>query len=138
MSSLACSFKEARERSKHCLQSQCDSCSTLYWMDERDEDTVYTCPKCGCDGYGISPSDYVGIGWFKCDCKRIFAGFSKANVTSKCHGCYREILPLFVVKGDSAGDAERTKRTHKCNACVGPNECPVVNAAKRVFSGRAR
>jgi hypothetical protein len=44
----------------------------------------------------------------------------------------------FVVEGDKAGDAERTKRWHQCNACSGRGQCPVVEEAKRISGGRAR
>ena len=82
--------------------------------------------------------EMIGIGWFQCDCKRIFAGFCRGNVPSKCHGCNRDVDVAFIVEGNDAGDAERTEQRHHCNACLGRGHCPVVEEAKRISGGRPR
>ena len=74
----------------------------------------------------------IGIGWFVCPCGRKFAGFSKGDVTSKCHGCQTELYPSFIVPGESAENKEgKPKKAHYCNACKGGSYCPIVEAAKK-------
>lgn len=80
--------------------------------------------------------EMIGIGWFKCDCGRIFAGFCRGNVPSKCHTCHRDVMAAFVVEGDNAGKSEATERKHQCNACFGRKHCPIVEEAKRISGAR--
>jgi hypothetical protein len=137
MSSLARSFKEARNISKVTSQYKCCRYDThVWWGGNHEMDSV--CDQCGSYGEKLHKFEMIGIGWFQCDCKRIFAGFCRGNVPSKCHGCNRDVDAAFVVEGNNAGDAERTEQRHECNACLGRGHCPVVEEAKRISGGRAR
>jgi hypothetical protein len=74
----------------------------------------------------------IGIGWFQCACGRRYAGFCQGNITSKCHGCLKENLALFIVPGDKADKDEETKekKAHYCAACQGSDHCPIVEKVK--------
>ena len=74
----------------------------------------------------------IGIGWFQCRCRRTYAGFSRGDVTSKCHGCQVENLPSFILPGDKANKDEKSDKKHFCNACKGSNDCPVIAEFKRL------
>ena len=72
-----------------------------------------------------------GIGWFKCKCGRKYAGFSRGDVMSKCHGCQTKNLPLFIVSGNEASKREHSNNSHHCELCKGNSgSCPIVHAAK--------
>lgn len=129
-SALMCKFKEAEAKSQSTHLFECQDCCRVFWVDmsgDRDYDTQ--CPDCNGDAFGYGgPS--IGIGWFKCECGRIFAGFCKSDVPSKCHGCQREVLAAFVTEGDRADKKDGAKKKqHHCNVCRGDGTCPVVEEA---------
>jgi hypothetical protein len=126
-------YEEAHRKSKNILQYKCKPCHNDWWGSRANR----TCKRCGKDTDPLPLKQMIGIGWFACPCGRKFAGFSKGSVTSKCHGCMTEVLPSFIVPGESAenNDKDKPKKTHYCNVCKGTSPCPIVEAAK-ARSGR--
>ena len=72
----------------------------------------------------------IGIGWFQCVCGRTYAGFSRGDITSKCHNCHTENLPYLIEKGDRPDKGEKTDKSHFCNACQGREKCPIIEQLK--------
>jgi hypothetical protein len=130
-------YEQACRKSKHIFQYKCKCCYNDWWGAKANK----TCKQCRQDKKPLPLKDMIGVGWFSCKCGRKFAGFSKGDVTSKCHGCNTEVLPTCIVPGESAGkDDEERKHSHYCNACKGRAPCPIVEAAKTSSSkgGRRR
>ena len=75
----------------------------------------------------------IGIGWFECICGRIYAGFSRGDITSKCHICLTENLPFEIRRGYRADKGEETDKSHFCNACKGKGDCPIVEQVKQLY-----
>ena len=135
MSSLAHAYREAKHKSKVTSQYKCIRCLDQYWWGDNGEyDDI--CGKCGDHGEKLNKSEMIGIGWFRCECGKIFAGFCKGCIASKCFKCDRDVLPAFVVEGDDAG--QQTEKKHQCNACEGRGRCPVIEQAKAISNKRAR
>ena len=76
----------------------------------------------------------IGIGWFECECGRTYRGFSRGDITSKCHNCQTENLPYFIGKGKRADKGMKTDNSHYCNACKGKDDCPILNQFQQVSS----
>ena len=124
-------YVEAKERSNYICQYKC-SCRNKWWGTESNNQ----CKSCGKTVTKLPFGQMIGVGWFHCDCGRVFAGFIRGNVSSDCHGCKKKIFPEFIVPGDDAAGTER-KSTHSCNMCNGNGSCPIVMSAKS-GSGRRR
>lgn len=126
-------FLEAETKSHFIFQFKCKGCRNTWWG------TVHknTCRMCQAIVERLPLAQMTGIGWFRCHCSRVYAGFSAGNVTSKCHGCNKENLPLFIVPGDDAAKPDGSRRQHYCNACKGKTPCPIVNRARNI-GGRGR
>ena len=93
----------------------------------------------------------IGIGQFKCECGRSYAGKSRGDVTSKCYGCQTHNLPFTITKGIKSNKDERAINSHYCNVCkdykpADRKRCPIVlkvyqihfQNRNRSFSGKKR
>ena len=76
----------------------------------------------------------LGIGIFKCKCGRTYRGFSRGDITSKCHICQTENLPFDIRRGKRPDKGEVTDKSHYCNACKGKENCPIVEQVKELSS----
>ena len=115
-------FKEQRNKSRNLHQYEC--CKKRWWGDYVGANM---CGTCNSMVKMLPLLKMVGIGWFKCKCGRKYAGFSRGDVTSKCHGCEVENLPSFILPGDSAKKLQSTDKRHYCSACEGSYPCPIIN-----------
>ena len=113
-------FKEQRVKSRNLHQYTC--CQKRWWGDA----TANICGICRRRVDRLPLNKMIGIVWFKCKCGRKYAGFSRGDVTSKCHGCHAENLPSFILPGDKANKNENSDKKHFCSACKGSNDCPVI------------
>ena len=117
-------FEENREKSLHIVQFKC--CRNSWWGTLANN----TCNKCKRVVQPLALAKMIGIGWFECSCGRRYAGFSRGDVTSKCHSCNVENLPLFIVPGEKAAKDE-PKNSHYCAVCEGSMNCPIVEEAQK-------
>ncbi len=118
-------FEKNRQRSLHIHQYKCKCSSERWWGSEKNNKCKY-CKKIV--NY-LDLKSTIGIGWFQCPCGRRYAGFSRGDVTSKCHKCNTENYPLFIVSGDKAEGDKPKKETHFCAKCEGRDGCPIVKQA---------
>jgi hypothetical protein len=117
-------FEEAQKKSHYIVQYKC--CGTWWGASKNNK-----CRDCGETVAPLPLWKMVGVGWFQCSCSRVYAGFIRGNVTSKCHSCNTENLPSFIVPGDDAARAEgKAKKAHYCAVCRGQGSCPIVASAK--------
>ena len=114
-------------KSLYSYQYECIGCNKRRWGNLNHD----SCKNCKNKVKILPFIEMIGIGWFVCKCRRIYAGFSRGNVTSKCHGCQKENLPYFIVEGDDPKGYEETKNFHYCSKCKGSNKCPIVAQARR-------
>jgi hypothetical protein len=120
-------FEKSRQKSFHIAQYTCKCTGRLWWNSK----TNNICRNCNQPATRLTLRETIGIGWFQCACGRRYAGFCQGNVTSKCHGCQKENLALFIVPGDKADREDREKRnTHYCAVCKGEGGCPIVEKVK--------
>ena len=123
------SFEEARQKSGIVFQYKCVCNPKRWWGTNKNNE----CFKCKKTVTKLPLSETIGIGWFRCSCNRVYAGFCQGDVASKCHVCQAKNLPLFIVPGDRADKNEKTDKTHNCEMCHGNSEiCPIVAAAKKI------
>ena len=125
-------YQEAFEKSLHIFQFKCTNkrCSQKVWWGSMKNQM---CRNCGRQANKLDLEQTIGIGWFKCQCGRKYAGFSRGDVTSKCHGCHMENYAEFIVPGDRANqDEKKPDKQHYSNICKGDNDCPIVEEALRV------
>jgi hypothetical protein len=123
--SLYKEFNKAFKRSKYIFQFKCYYCRKKPWWGPIKNKICFTCGEVA---EKLKLEARIGIGWFKCRCGRIYAGFSQGDVTSKCHGCQIENYPKFIVRGNKASKNEKTNKHHYCDICKGNrNNCPIVN-----------
>ncbi len=126
-------FNESLAESLHLHQFKC--CSKRWWGNGNNS----TCFRCHRNVSKLPFTQMIGIGWFECKCKRVYAGFSRGNVTSKCHVCSEENLPLFIVRGERADREDKdSDKQHYCNVCKGHEDCPIVEEVKRNGSSHPR
>lgn len=119
-------FSRQKEKSLYIHQYQCTCSTNRWWGSEKNK----ICRRCNKKCEPLELTKMIGIGWFSCRCGRIYAGFSKGSVTSKCHACNEENLPLFIVPGDKANKDNKTLNHHYCDKCKGGKNCPIVSEAK--------
>ena len=112
-------------KSRNLHQYKC--CRHVWWGGT----TNNTCKDCKEEVEKLPLNKMIGIGWFECVCGRRYAGFSRGDVSSKCHGCEVENFAAFIIPGDKANKDEKTDKSHYCNACKGANDCPIVAQANR-------
>jgi hypothetical protein len=126
-------YKQAFQKSKRVVAYECQRCCNHWWGNSSNN----TCHRCQKTTNQLPLQRMIGVGWFSCPCGRLFAGFSKGNVTSKCLKCHTEVFPSFIVPSDEAQNPNgKEKKTHYCNVCKGRDNCPIVEAAKdRVSRG---
>jgi hypothetical protein len=84
------------------------------------------CLRCRKTGTIVPFEEMIGVGWFHCPspCGRLFAGFCKGEVQSKCHKCNTRLTAQFIVPGTGAGS--KKEHTHHCEVCLGVAPCPIV------------
>ena len=87
-------FKEQRIKSRNLHQYTC--CRKIWWGDASSS----ICDICKNRVDRLTLQKMIGIAWFECKCGRKYAGFSRGNVTSKCHRCQAENLPSFILPGE--------------------------------------
>ena len=121
-------FGQQQNNSKYCFQYEC--CGERWWGGY----TKNKCRECEKTVQKLPLEQIVGIGWFKCECSRIYAGFSRGDVTSKCFACNTENLPKFIQRGNNPRKKENTGNSHNCNQCKGSNRCPIVAQARQYSS----
>jgi hypothetical protein len=121
------SLQKYRKQSLNIFQYLC-SCKNKTWWGIKDN----ACKPCNKKLNPLPLKEMTGIGWFQCACGRRYAGFCQGNVTSKCHGCHKENLAMFIVPGDKADKDKKSKNknTHYCAACQGSDHCPIVDKVK--------
>lgn len=119
-------FERMLQKSKYLHQYRCSKCDRYWWGPDQKN----TCFECNKVAQALTLDAMIGIGWFQCQCGRRYAGFSRGNVTSKCHGCQVENLPMFIQPGDKASEKDKSDKKHFCSACNGSYGCPVVAEAK--------
>ena len=121
-------YKEAHEKSLHIFQFKCNCSRNTWWGSNANN----KCKRCGKTVEKLELEQTIGIGWFDCSCGRQYAGFSRGNVTSKCHKCQAENYPSFIVPGDEAENKnKKDKKAHYCAICKGSYNCPIVAEAKK-------
>ena len=120
-------FEQNRHKANHIFQYKC--CSKTWWGSIKNN----KCKKCNKEVVKLPLSKMIGIGWFKCQCGRKYAGFCRGDVTSKCHGCQQENLASFIVPGDEAHNKEKSNgNAHHCAMCHGVGNCPIVESVSRI------
>jgi hypothetical protein len=125
---IAQQFKLAKTIAKTTVQFECDACRHVWWGDKHET----MCDQCDHDGTVLDKRDTVGLGWFKCDCNRMFAGYCRGNMSSQCHQCKQDVWPSYVVPDDAFKGPDAGKNNkHQCAACHGRGVCPIVEAAKQ-------
>lgn len=118
-------FLKQKKKSLYIFQYKC--CKEPWWGDLK-KNICFTCKK---PNKKLRLNKMIGIGWFECECGRKYAGFSRGDVTSKCHTCEIENLPSFIVPGEKASKDEKKEKSHYCNMCKGSDHCPIVNACSK-------
>lgn len=121
-------FEENREKSMFIHQYLCKKCKNRWWGASANN----KCRSCDQETEKLDLSKMVGIGWFECTCGRRYAGFSRGDVTSKCHSCQRENYPSFIVPGDQASG--KGANSHYCASCKGNGHCPIVGQVRNLSS----
>ena len=125
-------FDEKYEESllSHQFKCECFNKTKRWWA----ESSTSVCKRCGTRWNYLDLEDTIGIGWFGCKCGRRYAGFSRGDVTSKCHGCQRENYPVFIVKGEKAHKDDKRSSTakHHCSMCNGNGHCPIIMSALNI------
>jgi hypothetical protein len=122
-------FSESQRKSENIFQYKCSCNSKLWWGAKANNQ----CRRCKKEVTPLPLKQMIGIGWFECtSCKRRYAGFSKGDVSSKCHICNIENFPLFIVSGEKADneDKKEDKKAHYCARCKGGDHCPIVDQVK--------
>ena len=125
-------YDDAFKKSLHIFQFKCNSkkCKGKCWWGSMKNQMCKNCMKTATK---LNLEESIGIGWFKCHCGRRYAGFSRGDVTSKCHTCKTENYPEFIVPGDRASQKEKsTDKQHYCAECKGDYHCPIVEEARRI------
>lgn len=88
-------FLKAQNKSLFIHQYKC-KCSKKYWWGSNSNNI---CKRCKKVNVYLDLKKMIGIGWFECKCGRKYAGFSRGDVSSKCHICQDENYPSFIVPG---------------------------------------
>ena len=129
--SIGKNFQDSRRTSQWLFQFEC-SCNPKRWWGTNKNNKCFKCKKIV---NKLLHSETIGIGWFRCQCSRLYAGFCRGDVASKCHGCQAKNLPLFIVPGLRADKNEKTDKSHHCELCLGDRDsCPIVAEAIRIHS----
>lgn len=125
-------YEDAFKKSLKIFQFECNSykCKGKRWWGSMMNQI---CKNCMETAKKLKLEETIGIGWFKCKCGRRYAGFSRGDVASACHGCKMENYPEFIVSGDRASHEEKsTDKKHNCAECEGGYHCPIVEEARRI------
>lgn len=118
-------FEDSKIKSSFIHQYKCKKCKNQWWGTSANN----RCKRCKETVEKLPLSQMIGVGWFECSCGRRYAGFSRGDVTSMCHGCEKKNLPVFIVPGESANGTKTY--SHHCSMCNGMGRCPIVASAHR-------
>lgn len=125
-------YTKAKRKSKWIKQFKCIDAlheERRWWGPA----TNSQCSVCHEIGTIVPLDEIIGIGWFCCSspCGRLFAGFCRGSVKSKCHKCNTALTAMFVVPGARAAGTKK-ENAHHCEACHGESPCPIVELCRAI------
>lgn len=104
-------YFENKRKCRYIRQYKCDCKTSTWWGTKKNN----LCNKCNRRVEPLSFEETIGVGWFVCECGRLYAGICRGDVTSKCHFCKTENTAKFISPPSKMGGSKKFK--HKCKAC---------------------